>query len=137
MEVKIIRTNYSEKQTLGRLFIIDGDFQEFDCYTLELPWKNNNTNISCIPTGVYHMVRRFSEKYGSHWWVQNVPDRNMILIHKGNYNTDTHGCILIGSKLYDINKDGNLDVMNSSKTMDELNEVLKNNDNYKLTIIDE
>jgi len=28
-------------------------FQNFHCYSLELPWKDNQQNISCIPAGKY------------------------------------------------------------------------------------
>ena len=51
-----------------------------------------------------------------------MPNRSEILIHKGNYYTDILGCILIGSDLADINKDGLLDVTNSKNSVRRLME---------------
>lgn len=66
------------------------------CYTLELPWKNNARNISCIPLGEYQVYKANSLKYGACFRLNHVPDRDAILIHAGNYLTDTQGCILVG-----------------------------------------
>jgi len=77
---------------------------EFNCKTLELPWRENTRQISCIPPGEYEVEVRLSNKYGRIYWVRKVPDRTYILIHSGNYagdkskNFKTHvmGCILLG-----------------------------------------
>ena len=66
------------------------------CLSCEDPWVNNQRMISCIPGGQYHVVPRTSPKFKQHWHVQDVPGRDMILIHGGNTINDTHGCILIG-----------------------------------------
>ncbi|MHA1815918.1 MAG: DUF5675 family protein, partial [Candidatus Heimdallarchaeaceae archaeon] len=78
--------------------------QDFSCKTLELPWKDNRRQISCIPPGEYKVEIRLSNKYGRIYWVRKVPERTYILIHSGNYAGDrskglkTHvmGCILLG-----------------------------------------
>lgn len=92
----LIRYAYSENSTIGQLFL-NG---EMFCDTLELPWKNNERRISCIPAGVYPVrVRKAKEsatrKY-LHLLVEEVPDRDYILFHRGNYPKDTKGCILVG-----------------------------------------
>jgi len=67
------------------------------CVTLELPWLNNQHNISCIPEGIYTAVRYMSPKRGYEVFeLTNVPDRDAIEIHVGNYPKDTDGCILLG-----------------------------------------
>jgi hypothetical protein len=119
-QVKILRTIKEDKQTLGMLFIDN----VFECFTLELPWKENQRVVSCIPAGDYEVVKRFSETYKNHFHVLNVPDRDWILIHHGNYFTNTRGCILVGQKLVDINGDGYRDVTDSVNTMKKLNSVL-------------
>jgi hypothetical protein len=83
--------------TLGTLFL-DGVQQ---CYTLEPPWKDNQRMVSCIPPGTYPLVLqyspRFTPKYGHKLvLVNNVPDRDNILIHIGNFPKDTDGCIMVG-----------------------------------------
>ncbi len=75
-------------------------------FTLELPWRDNKPNKSCIPVGEYEVVIRKSPKFGTTYWVKDVPDRQFILIHSGNwagdrslgYKTHTYGCILLGSR---------------------------------------
>ena len=117
--VSIIRYNRNDKQTIGRLV-----YGDFECDTLELAWKKNQNKISCIPLGTYKVSRRYSAKYGWHFILYDVKDRSFILIHIGNYYTQTNGCILVGNGLKDINKDGYVDVLQSHKTMAKLLEIL-------------
>ena len=65
-------------------------------YTLELPWLNNQQNVSCIPEGAYKCVPYSSERYKDVYHLRSVPGRARILIHIGNYPHDTEGCILPG-----------------------------------------
>jgi hypothetical protein len=66
------------------------------CSTLELPWRENQRNVSRIPEGDYHVFPRFSQRHGHAFWLQDVPGRQDILIHSGNTTADTQGCILVG-----------------------------------------
>lgn len=66
------------------------------CRTMELPWRNNETNISCIPKGIYPLVPVYSNTFGHILWIQNVPGRSLIRIHAGNRPSHTHGCVLTG-----------------------------------------
>jgi hypothetical protein len=79
MELLIKRTYY-EDGTNGELFI-DGVQQ---CFTIELPWHNNDHGISCIPEGRYHLAKRNTVKFGNHLLVENVQGRSFILIHPAN-----------------------------------------------------
>jgi 7-cyano-7-deazaguanine synthase in queuosine biosynthesis len=88
--------------------------------TVELAWKDNARRISCIPIGTYTVVKRTSNKYGNHFHLINVPSRNMILIHSGNYYSDSLGCIIVGSDHKDIDKDGLVDVVNSKATLSRM-----------------
>lgn len=119
----ITRSNLSNKETMGRLVVTStGQITTvWSCDTLELPYIDNKTNISCIPTGTYQcMIQPFhaTEMYE----LQNVPGRFAVFIHNGNYATgnkvDTEGCILLGSAFSDINADGQQDVINSDNTVE-------------------
>lgn len=125
----LIRLEANEKQTLGYLF--DG-LVKLAC-TLELPWLNNQFQISCIPTGIYTVVKRYSPKYGHHFHILDVPDRDYILGHHGNFFTDILGCVLFGNNHVDINSDGLKDVTSSKAKMKELNSILP--DKFKLEIV--
>ena len=64
------------------------------CFTIELPWINNEKRVSCVPEGEYFLKRRFSQKYGWHLHLQNVPNRELILIHPANdAQSELRGCI--------------------------------------------
>ena len=52
--------------------------------------------------------------------------RSLILIHIGNYYTQTNGCVLVGKAIADINDDGNMDVTNSKDTLQKLLKVAPN-----------
>ncbi len=98
--------------TMGYL-VISG---EVVCYTLELPWKDNRNNISCIPVGTYNGILRYDKKDGWRVQLENVPGRTGVQIHMGNYTREIAGCILIGT-------DGKIDdcsVFNSSKAYSRL-----------------
>ncbi len=102
-------------ETLGSLIAYNSMGDKFTCSTLELPWKNNQHDISCIQKGVYkcilspfHNMQRYE--------LQNVPQRFAIFIHDGNYYKDVLGCILLGVKPTDINGDGQIDVTSSFMT---------------------
>lgn len=121
MKAILNRKLSQDKQTLGTLELFDNTNKKiFECKTLELPWLNNKKQKSCIPKGTYTVVTRKSPKYGSHFHVINVDNRDMILIHSGNYFTDILGCILVGDSLKEINKDGYLDVLNSKITLSKI-----------------
>ena len=127
MKVIIDTLNEGDKQTESLLTILnDKDEKIFNCYTLELPWNDNKKSISCIPKGEYNVEKRQSTKYKNHFHVLDVPNRSYILIHQGNYNWHTKGCILVGKTLTDINGDGLRDVTSSVSTMNKLNEILPN-----------
>ena len=92
----LIRDTFSEKSTIGELFL-NGERM---CDTLENPWQDNQRNISCIPEGVYPVRLRLPRESASrdylHLLVQEVPNRDWILFHRGNTAKDTSGCILVG-----------------------------------------
>ena len=134
ISILVTRNELSEIQTIGRLDVVNGDVELFSCMTLELAWNNNLRQISCIPYGEYSCEKKEATAAipYQHVTVLNVRDRSGIAIHKANYASQLRGCIAVGDKHVDINKDGNLDVTNSSNTFKKLMDILPNN--FKLTI---
>jgi len=114
--VEIKRTYDNGTETIGEML----KDNEHLCYTLELPWKDNQHNISCIPTGTYTVVKRTSPKHGVHFHITNVPNRSYILIHVANYVSDLRGCVAPGASLTDLNGDGEIDVTSSKNTLKNL-----------------
>lgn len=123
----INRLDYGENQTLGHLLAFDQLTKIYEAKSLELPWKENTQRISCIPAGNYAVKKHNSPNFGYCFWIQNVPGRSEILIHRGNFYTDILGCILIGDSFTDINNDGYLDVRNSANTVNHLVSLMPEN----------
>jgi len=111
---------YRKDCTLGILTC--GDFK---CFTLELPWKDNQRNISCIPAAsAYRGMKHTSPKNGDVIAIPNVLNRDYIQIHAGNYTSQIEGCILVGESIKFLNSDNTPDVTNSRKTLEKLLSVL-------------
>jgi hypothetical protein len=122
MRITLKRITDDGVQTLGHLHLGNGKVYQ----TLELTWNNNQRQKSCIPKGIYTARKRTSAKYGEHFHILNVPNRDMILIHHANFHTQLLGCVAPGKGLADINKDGRLDVTSSRQAMKEMLAYLPN-----------
>lgn len=92
----ILTRYYQDECTLGTLRIVGKKHNPI--YTLENPWLENRPFISCIPQGTYKVLPYSSPRFPDVWELQNVIDRSKILIHAGNVEKDTSGCILVGTE---------------------------------------
>ena len=73
---------------------------KFICNTIELPWKKNETKVSCIPEGKYFIKKRYSNKFKWHLEVLDVKNRSLILFHPANNAIEElKGCIAPVTKL--------------------------------------
>jgi len=89
MELELIRT-YFPRGTNGE--VLHNKVRV--CYSIELPWLNNQHKISCIPEGRYELTKRYSQRFGQHLLVNNVVNRDYILIHAYNDALkESKGCI--------------------------------------------
>jgi len=117
MKIDLIRYQYGIDATNGALFIND----KFECYTLEDQQQAVKVmHETCIPEGSYKIKFRkvggFHERYSKRYQnahygmleLQDVPDFKYILIHSGNTDEHTSGCILVGNTQQDLDlgKDG-------------------------------
>lgn len=92
--------NSSSLQTLEKSLL-------FKYFGMELPWRNNENDISRIPAGMYFAKREKHKKYGYVFRLFDVPKRQGVLFgHIGNYagdvskgfKSDSEGCLLAGQK---------------------------------------
>ena len=97
-------------------------YEHFECKTLELPFKGNQRNISCIPKARYqYVVLPRSKKIPyEHIWILNVPGRSGVKIHIINFVRDLEGCIGVGKTFADIDRDGEIDIRDSGETLRKL-----------------
>lgn len=120
-ELILQREDSEDDGTYGTLRFPDGTVLN----TLELPWRNNEARISCIPPGQYECRKRPSVSFGAAYEVQKVPGRSAILIHAGNaagsadkgMKANSQGCILLGM---DRGRKGNQKVITASKAAMQL-----------------
>lgn len=119
IKVQLMRTLDTGIETTGKLYV-NGDLI-FTCDTLERTYADNQRGISCIPAGRYICTKVPATEAipYAHISVTNVPNRSGIKIHKGNLYTHSKGCILLGRGWGDINKDGQMDILNSKNTFDQ------------------
>lgn len=100
--VVLVRGAGSDEGMAGKLFL-NG---KFFCHSLELPWRNNQPSVSCVPVGVYECTWVKSPRFGWVYALRDVPGRTHILMHAGNwagngslgFRSDVEGCILLGQK---------------------------------------
>jgi len=122
MKLEVIRISNSDDSTSGLLYKSNGDFdKEFLCYTLEDEYrKEKKYGETRIPEGTYKLGLRtvggYNEKYKKRFsdihigmlHVLDVPGFEYILIHCGNTDEHTAGCLLVGDTQENnkIKKDG-------------------------------
>lgn len=118
MKILIERSWKKEGYTIGKLYV-DGVFfsntlEDKDrgltsTMSIDEIKKIKKSSITAIPTGTYNVrMDIVSPKYSSKEWfvknchgarvprLENVPGFEGILIHPGNFASDTDGCILVG-----------------------------------------
>lgn len=102
MRLSLLRGPSTDHGTFGTLFRPDGSRM---AYSLELPWRENQRRVSCIPPGVYPARWIVTAKRPAGvYLLTGVPGRDSILIHSGNVagdvskglESDVLGCILLG-----------------------------------------
>ena len=113
MKLDVVRTQFGKDATNGMLFI-DG---VFECFTLEDEVRDVKIHSeTAIPLGEYEIKLRteggFHSKYTARYgamhkgmlWLQDVPNFKWILIHTGNQDSHTAGCLLVGETQQDLDK---------------------------------
>jgi len=109
MELEVLRFSSQDDSTNGILFDVTGGQRKFLCYTLEDEYRNDKVaGETRIPAGTYRITLRttggfhgrYVKKYGNMHkgmlWVRDVPNFEYILIHTGNTDEHTAGCLLVG-----------------------------------------
>ena len=109
MKLKVLRFSSQEDSTSGLLFLETNDGDKFLCYTLEDEYRTKKVySETRIPAGKYNITLReqggFHDRYKKKFtsihkgmlWVRNVPNFEYILIHCGNTDEHTAGCLLLG-----------------------------------------
>ena len=102
-DLTLRRLTFHAERTYGVFLGADGVPIAPAIVALEEAWRDNRPQVSCIPAGEYVCRWVQSPKFGLTPEVTNVPGRSHILLHAGNDEDDTLGCILPGSNFGPIN----------------------------------
>ena len=118
--IEVLRYSSGVDSTLGILSENGPEGREFLAYTLEDEFREEKVSAETrIPEGTYDVKlrttggfhSRYADKFGD-WHkgmlhVQDVPGFEYILIHTGNTDEHTMGCLLVAdSSTQNITKDG-------------------------------
>ena len=108
MKLEVLRFSSQKDSTNGILFDVTED-RKFLAYTLEDEHREEKVmSETRIPAGTYKITLRtvrgfhgrYEKKYGKMHkgmlWVRDVPNFEYILIHTGNTDEHTAGCLLVG-----------------------------------------
>lgn len=142
-KIKVIRDSFTDISTQGKLYLND----EYICETLEDKCRDLNHDgdlndkgeqkvygQTAIPCGIYKVIITKSPHFKMNTpRLVDVENYSGVLIHPGNWVTDTLGCILVG---FQRGKDC-IKVGTSKKAFDLLMEKLKQFSEYEIEIIDE
>jgi len=141
MKFLINRTHFKDTYTIGDLEF-DREINpsqnnwEFLCNTLEDKYRDLTKEAkvpgeTCIPNGTYSIKMEYSPHFNRLMpHIQNVPFFSYIMIHPGNTDADTSGCVLVGD-----NKEPGK-VLDSVKSFTKFMYLLleSNQSDWKLTI---
>jgi len=111
VKLTVVRTQFGTDATNG-ILLVDG---QFECYTLEDQYQAVKVmHETCIPEGTYDIKfrtvgsfsERYKKKYGNAHYgmlhLQDVPNFTYILIHAGNTDEHTSGCLIVGETQQDL-----------------------------------
>lgn len=106
MKLTLRRYSSSDESTLG---LLSDDLCNFLAYTLEDEYRTKKVmGETRIPAGTYKITLRkeggFDSRYSKKFpdihkgmlWIRGIPNFEYVLIHIGNTDDDTAGCVLVG-----------------------------------------
>lgn len=107
--MKLLQTRliYNDDSTVSVLEVIQNNIRKFNCYILEDRVREEGLKIygrTAIPAGTYKIEISHSPRYNRLMpRLLDVPMFDGILMHWGNDDKDTDGCLLTGESVYNNN----------------------------------
>ena len=112
MRILVDRFYSTNEATISRVTVFDGTKEVFSCFGLEDEYRSvKKWGETRIPSGKYKILprriggfhRRYLKKFAPFHrgmlHIQDVPGFEFILIHVGNTEKDTAGCLLLGETM--------------------------------------
>jgi hypothetical protein len=153
VKLKVLRFSSQEDSTSGLLFLEGNLGLQFLCYTLEDEARALKIRGETrVPAGTYKLELRteggfhnkYKKKYGGFHrgmlHVTNVPNFEYILIHTGNTDEHSAGCLLVGDSQENNNiiKDGFIGKSTNAykRIYTNISKAIINNQNVTIEYID-
>lgn len=125
--VRLERFESSDAGTFGTVYA-----NGLELVSAELPWRQNQPDVSCIPEGTYEARWCFSPRLQQYsYLLRDVPAREGIRIHAANFAGDRsmrfrsqlNGCIALGRQIKFVDRQQSL--IDSSSAVREFDSRLK------------
>ena len=153
MKLKVLRISSGSDSTNGLLFKEDQDGSHFLAYTLEDEYREEKVyKETRIPAGTYKITLRtvggYTKKYEKRFkdihkgmlWVRDIPNFEYILIHCGNTDEHTAGCLLVGDSQTNnqISPDGFIGQSSKAyaRIYPEIAQAIENGEEVLITYVD-
>ena len=103
MKLHLVRTETGDEGTFSIGTLYSEPVKQWDF--IELPWRQNQTGISCVPAGTYNAKLVDSQHFQRKVYLfENVPGRSAVEMHPANwagdvslgYHSDLRGCCAPG-----------------------------------------
>jgi hypothetical protein len=138
MNLTLKRDQYRKDGIYGRLL---NDKDEQVAVTLEHAYDPNDEGSFApkVPQGTYtcqrgqHQLAGMSAPFTT-FEITGVPGHTGILFHRGNYNSDSEGCVLLGRDIATSNLDGTQMLTLSAITFTSFMCMLNGVDQFTLTV---
>ena len=152
MKLQVLRFSSQKDSTSGLLFDITNGIK-FLCYTLEDEYREEKVySETRIPQGTYKInlrtvgrlhekyIKRFPDVHRGTLHVRNVPNFKYILIHCGNTDDHSAGCLLLGDSQENniIRKNGYIGHSSQAykRVYPPIAKALENNEEVTISYID-
>ena len=139
----LVRFCYAPDGTFGYI-----DLEGTRVWTVEREWADNKPNMSCLPVGVYDLIKYSSAKYPNTYALQNKglgvwaywsgeAVRFACVLHSANFPWQLEGCVAAGNHRRGIVPGFQWGVTSSSITVRELKEYIRDKGVKRLTIVNQ
>ena len=153
MKLEVLRVSSESDSSSGLVFDVTNG-RKFLCYSLEDEYRSEKVmHETRVPAGTYKILLRkeggfhgrYTKKYGSDFHkgmlhVQDVPGFEWILIHTGNTDEHTSGCLIVGDSQENnqLKKDGFIGRSTQAykRIYPPIAEALENGEEVTITYVD-
>ena len=153
MKLEVLRISSESDSSSGLVFDVTNG-RKFLCYSLEDEYRSEKVmHETRVPAGTYKILLRkeggfhgrYTKKYGSEFHkgmlhVQDVPGFEWILIHTGNTDEHTSGCLIVGDSQENnqLKKDGFIGRSTQAykRIYPPIAEALENGEEVTITYVD-